>query len=770
MSKAYLRIFFIFCMIIVKVPVSPASEPGAVTTDIQRAAADIKIQQDALAVFHAQRDDKNESATLNNLGANYALLGEDKSAVESYGKAAALLNSTADIDERGRIYRKIGLIYAELGDHQKARDYYELALKDHEVNYDRKEMADDNAALGRSYAAADDPRNAMKYFQRSMSMNDTIGRTDYRVYDDVIYLSLEQDYAEDAKKLISSKSLSSRPSAGRYALYTNSHDEAKDIFQQCSDDAEKGRDAGTSLYCLTGLARSWEAQLDYDSAKSKYSKAFELVEQLRAARAGGRRTGFYHLREEGAWPRTEPYEGLVRMAQFYHGGIQKSFTYSELLRGRIFYEAVAKNYRGKYPEPIEPASLPLYAAEVIVEYEVMEPYALAYVIRNGEIELSISIDIGRKQLSELVGSYRAALDARDSAARRAKFNPQPGKQLYDLLLKPLLESRGRDGNKIIPTSAKIIIMPDEMLGLLPFEALVASYPENQQFKQGRFGPVPVGIHYVGDDYDIGYSYSATALAAHRSVKNRKGNARGGLFVLADPITSYADVRLKGTPVVKMDASAFDANRAPAIAQYAGRGGTGDAGDSLSFPRLAGTGLLAKSLAKTFSGKQADALLGLSASEKELLGKDLSRYAYLVFATHGILDDNVPYIREPALVLNQAGNRQSEDGFLTMSEIMSLNLNAEVVALTASQTGRGKNARGEGVAELAGAFQYAGAKSILLSLWNVSDDSSNLLVDKFFQYVKQGKTARQSLRLAREQVRQAGYDHPSSWAPFVLYAE
>ena len=841
MSKAYHGVFPIFLMIIMNAPVSPASEPGAVAMDRKRFADAVHLQQEGLSTVHAQHDDKNESATLNNSGRNYALRGDYKSAVECYGKSAVLLGAAGDVDERGRVYRKLGLIYAGLGDHAKARDYFDLALGDHKINYDRQEMADDNAALGRSYAYSDDHRNALKYFQRSMSMSEAIGRTDYSVADDMIYLYLDQDYAEDAKKLIASKSLSLRPSAGRYYLYTNSYDEAKAVFRQCSDAAEKGRDVGTSIYCLTGLARSCEGLLSYDCAKSNYLKAFELAEREREGLAVEQRTGFYQVGEKGAWPRTESYEGLVRISQFNPGGVRKSFYYSELLRERIFYEAIARKYRGKsvtkvkaevlaadealtlqiadslrqihaareegndtllekqkdgllalkqkqaelvrsmrrsspgyaalkYPGPIEPKAIPLSASEVIVEYEVMEPYVLAYVVRNGEIALSIFIDINRKQLTELIRNYRSTFDAMEKTSQLSKFSPQPGKQLYDLLLKPLLEARGQDGNKIISKSAKIIIMPDEILGLLPFEALIASYPENMQFKHGRFGPVPVGITYVGDDYDIGYSYSAAALAMQRSAKYKKGNGREGLLVLADPLFSDAAIRLKGTPVDKKDPPAFDANRTRAIITYTGSGGTRDAGDSLSFPRLAGTGLLAKSLAKTFSGKHMDTLLGPSASKKELLSKDLSRYKYLVFATHGILDTNVPYLREPVLVLSQADNLQFEDGILTMSDVLSLHLNAEVVALTACQAGRGRNAGAEGVAVLARAFQYAGAKSVLVSLWNGTDEASNLLVDKFFQYLKQGRTARQSLRLAREQVRQAGYDHPYYSASFILYGE
>ena len=131
---------------------------------------------------------------------------------------------------------------------------------------------------------------------------------------------------------------------------------------------------------------------------------------------------------------------------------------------------------------------------------------------------------------------------------------------------------------------------------------------------------------------------------------------------------------------------------------------------------------------------------------------------------------VPGLREPALVLNQVGNAAGDNGLLTMSEVMRLRLNADVVALTACQTGMGRHLTGEGVMGLGRAFQYAGARNVLVSLWNVSEGSTTMLAERFFSHLKQGKTMRQALRLAREEVRRAGYEHPFYWAPFILIGE
>ena len=182
-----------------------------------------------------------------------------------------------------------------------------------------------------------------------------------------------------------------------------------------------------------------------------------------------------------------------------------------------------------------------------------------------------------------------------------------------------------------------------------------------------------------------------------------------------------------------------------------------------------TGILAANLERDF-GNDVMALTGKDANEGRLKDEDLNRYRYIVFATHGILDTDVPYIREPALVLNQLGNGENEDGFLTMSKAMGLKLKADVVALTACKTGMGKQVSGEGVMGLGRAFQYAGAKTVLVSLWSVAEESTTKLTESFFMHLREGKTQREALRLARVEVRGAGYENPFFWAPFILMGE
>ena len=112
-----------------------------------------------------------------------------------------------------------------------------------------------------------------------------------------------------------------------------------------------------------------------------------------------------------------------------------------------------------------------------------------------------------------------------------------------------------------------------------------------------------------------------------------------------------------------------------------------------------------------------------------------------------------------LAMTLVGQPKDQDGFLRMTEVMGMKLNANVVALTACQTGLGSNLSGEGVMSMGRAFQYAGAKAILMSLWSVSESGSVLLVEKFFEHLNSGKNKLDALKSAREDVRKDGYNHP-----------
>ena len=155
-----------------------------------------------------------------------------------------------------------------------------------------------------------------------------------------------------------------------------------------------------------------------------------------------------------------------------------------------------------------------------------------------------------------------------------------------------------------------------------------------------------------------------------------------------------------------------------------------------------------------------------ASEQLIKSDQIANYNLLHFATHGVVDENNP---ELSRVFLQSSS-ESEDGNLYSGEIYNLKLKANLVTLSACQTGLGKISKGEGVVGLSRALAYAGAKNIVVSFWSVSDASTAALMTDFYSHLLNGsgRDYSRNLRQAKLDLIQKGdYSTPFYWAPFVL---
>lgn len=277
---------------------------------------------------------------------------------------------------------------------------------------------------------------------------------------------------------------------------------------------------------------------------------------------------------------------------------------------------------------------------------------------------------------------------------------------------------------------------------------------------GKSNVRPVaGLVYVMDEFPVSYYQSASVLTLQRKldvarVKNQS------FFGLGDPVFNAQEQRSAAIRSVTLEKK-----MAGDVIDITGNEGSKEAG--YHFSRLENTSKEVSSVSSLFSDSRV--LIGSNASKNNLKKEDLVSRRYVLFATHGILGNEIPYIKEPALVLNLVGNPQ-EDGFLKASEIFNLNLNADIVGLSACQTGLGVMAPGEGVVGLSRAFMYAGTDSVLVSLWSVSDESTYKLMVRFFEGIKQGKDKLTALKEAKQYLRMNGYDNPFYWAAFILIGE
>ena len=190
----------------------------------------------------------------------------------------------------------------------------------------------------------------------------------------------------------------------------------------------------------------------------------------------------------------------------------------------------------------------------------------------------------------------------------------------------------------------------------------------------------------------------------------------------------------------------------------------------SFERLPGTAIEVRNIAALLrkTNEKAEVRVGIDATKKELLDTDLSKFRFLHFATHGVLpvDTN---IMEPALVLSYDGINPSHM-FFSMTEILALKIHSESVVLSACNTGSGSISRAEGVMSLGRAFLAAGSSSVTVSLWQVSDESTAVLMEEYYRNLLSGKKRSVALAEARYAVFAKGFKDPFFWAPFISIGE
>ena len=176
----------------------------------------------------------------------------------------------------------------------------------------------------------------------------------------------------------------------------------------------------------------------------------------------------------------------------------------------------------------------------------------------------------------------------------------------------------------------------------------------------------------------------------------------------------------------------------------------------------------RDVARSFSPLGADTLTGTAANERNLKQWPLKDYRIIHFACHGFLDESSPF--RSALALSTT-NASGDDGFLQMREIYGLDLNADLVVLSACQTAAGRLERSEGPMGLSRPFFFAGARSVIASLWPINDRSTVTFMHDFYAGLLGGCPADEALRSAKSKMLKTHHwAHPFYWASFLLQGD
>jgi CHAT domain-containing protein len=359
-------------------------------------------------------------------------------------------------------------------------------------------------------------------------------------------------------------------------------------------------------------------------------------------------------------------------------------------------------------------------------------------------------DLLNSRNKSIKGETQVQRDARIGQADRAI--PAAASVLSRLVLGPVAAQLGKK---------RLVIVADGMLHYIPF-AMLPDPTTTADSAQ----PQPLII-----EHEIVNLPSASTLAVIRQEVAGRELAPKAVVALADPVFSKNDERIKRSRNTQASSSSSKVENPRELELIEAAEGLNLPSGGLYIPRLRDSRKEAQEIVAMVPAAKRRLALDFEASRKLATSIDLRQYRYIHFSTHGWLNSLHPELSGIVFSLvNQRGEPQ--DGFLRAHETFNLKLPAELVVLSACQTGIGKEVKGEGLVSLTRGFMYAGAPRVVVSLWSVSEMGTTELMVRFYSgMLKNGLRPAAALRLAQlSLMKEKRWESPFYWAPFILQGE
>jgi CHAT domain-containing protein/Tfp pilus assembly protein PilF len=542
-------------------------------------------------------------------------------------------------------------------------------------------------------------------------------------------------------------------------------------------------------------AKYYKDYIDLLVEQKRFELAFQVLERFRARTLLETLAGARAEIRKGADPALlEQKRGLqqslaaktqrrIELLGAKNGGAELAVLDKEIQNLHSQYQEVEGRIRASspgyaalmHPQPLsakEAQEQLLDEDTVLLEYSLGEERSYVWVLTRGSLttyELPKRSDIEEvaREIYRLL-TARGEIHTQESAAQlqaRMDGARQTYRDQAAILSRMVLEPvAGQIENK-----KRLLIVSDGALQYIPFAALPTPQTTTAG-QEGRAAPLLM-------THEIVNLPSASVLAALRQPIERKKPSKE-IAVLADPVFTKGDARVsagRGSSVKAVHDGAEEASslrsasteqlaRVVADVPAATRGGAYLG--RLPYSRLEAQAIL--SLVPSRQGMQA---LDFRASRATALSPDLAQYRILHFATHGLLDSEHPELS--GLVFSLVDSRgQPQYGFLGLDDVYNMNLNADLVVLSACNTGLGREIQGEGLVGLTQGFMYAGAPQIVASLWSVNDAATAELMGRFYQAMEQKKMSpAAALRQAQIQIlKQKRWHDPYYWAGFVIHGD
>lgn len=712
----------------------------------------LRAYQRSLEIYRSNSDQDGEVNSLRGRGATYYVFGQFSKAIADLDKALEIATKLKNRERQAAIKATMGNIAYQRGDHARALDLHESSVNLSDES--KPNMAQRMVLVAKDLNALERYHEAIRRAGEARTVAVDVGAP-----------------VTEARAIMQAGI--SHAGLGEFVVARDMFDTARQMFESLGMPI----DQADVLYNLALVARE---QGDLETASRFGDEALRLLQKLRQRVSG------FELRATFAAQRRRYFEfqtHLLMELQARQANVGNKFE-------RVAFEMSERARARMMLDLLEQASvevkMPVDDASLVNRQRMLEQLAALRLRRDEIVRIPGFSQQARERLNETVSQMRmieSRLDLLEMDLQRSSSGPTNSLTLSteevqreldedSMLIQYFLgESESRvwvvtsrsiasvklaDRATIEATAYEVFdglrsrardssILSKLERDLTSLSALVidpvAEYLDKPTLliaADGGLQYIPFAALTLGDEegriiqnHQVVSVPSISAIAAQRRRAKSEAGRNAGVAVFADPI--------------------FD--------------------PEAKYPSLPATGDEARAIAALVPEQNRIIATGHQASRAKVLSQDLTPYRYLHFATHGEIDPQYPALS--ALVLSQLDrNGAPQNGFLRLHDIYRLRLNADLVVLSACETALGREIRGEGLVGLTQAFMYAGAQSLIVSLWQVPDQATSKLMTQFYRLVLiDGLQPAQALSIAQLSIASQGrWRSPQVWAAFTLLGE
>ncbi len=761
-----------------KIPLSLASiyrRKGDIYTETGNYSKAIKVYKTSLKLYKKIDYILGMGDVYWSMGIAYFSIGEDELALKMYEKALNFYKKIGHILGQGNIYINIGDFHLSKSDYSKALEMYDRALFCFQRSEELMGQGNVYQAKGDICLRSGKILEALEIFKKSLEMYNSIGDIGSASFtlhlkamalaklgknnEALFFLTESISNVEKIRNLTPLLEMKMSFMGRMYDQY-----EETVLFMLENKYYENGFKYAESMRARVFLDQMAEGLVSLDKGLKTELKEEKdnLVGKLSALSRqmqetpGKEEKRLHELKEEYRRVQSQFDELLIKIR--LENPLYASVNYPQPVSARDLQTDVLKN------------------GETLVSFFIAPGKAYAFIVSKENFQVK-PLPVNEKEIDGYVQRFLLAIKENHTNEMN-----RLGSLLYEKLFKPL--------EKYLKKPRDIIIVPSGSLETIPFESLIVSKKNPE---------LPV---YLLEKYRLKYVQGATLLSILRkyytNTFNTGASPAKSFIGFGDPVYDYENFK-QGQPEqgsikilatestedtesifshkdTRSDTKEKSLSSVPSVSsvavedeikeihreRYARAGGIMD--------RLPHSGEEIQTIAQLFEKESLKTVVYLRehAAEENAKGANMKDFDYIHFSCHGLLNDDFQ-----SLVLSQLPPEKSkEDGYFTLNEIMNCDYNAQLVVLSACETGSGKMFKGEGVTGLTRAVMYAGTPAVVASLWKVDDIATKELMVRFYTNLLEKKLDKvEALRQAKlELLKNQNYHSPLYWSAFVMYGE